>query len=160
MAAYNHIFSAVFPPPSDVAIPTPSTTPILGSSGFGESFGPPLSPEVTPVIGATEQIKWDRAWHSATTYLSLPHEPITAADTSQMEEMPRGKWLKPYSREVSRAIEYIISEDSYGFKLRKQLRKDDLLQWYFEEMGARHYVECVKPSLTQVISEGHLRRFV
>ena len=159
MAAYDRIFSAVFPPPCDVVIPTPAATPILGSSGFGESFGSPPSPEVTPVVGAAEQIKWDRAWHTATTYLSLPQEQITAAD-AQIEEMPRGKWLKPYTKEVSRAIEYIISEDSYGYQLRKQPKKDDLLKWYFEEMGARHFVECVRPSLKQVFSKGHLRRSI
>lgn len=158
MPAFDSVFSAVFPPASDVSIPTPSVTPVLGSSGFGESFGPPLSPEVTPVTGVTEQIKWDRAWHTATTFLSLPHEQITAVDAGQTKEIPRGKWFKPYTREVSRAVEYVVSEDSYGRQLRKQLGKEDLLRWYFEEMGVQHYIECVRPGLIQVFSEDHLKR--
>lgn len=154
MSAYDRVFSAVFPPASDIDLPTPATTPVLDSGDFGESASS-FTTETTPVTGADEQIKWDRAWHIATTYLSLPSGPITAANASQMLEASKETWLKSYTRGVSRAVEYVVSEDSYGHQLRRHLKKDDLVKWYFEEIGTRHYVECVKPSLIKVLSDDH-----
>ena len=155
MTGYDSVFSAVFPPPSDVNVPTPSATPIFGSDGFEESFSSSIPSETATVTGAAEQIKWDRAWHTATAYLSLPNVPITAAFAScalQNEETLKGKWLKPFTTEVSRAVEYVASENSYGRRLRKQLNKDDILQWYYEEMGTKHYLEYVRPGLVKVFS--------
>lgn len=150
MAAFDAIFAAVFPPASDVELPTPTATPVLGSSGFGESFGNTLSQDTTPVTGAAEQIKWDRAWHTATTYLSLPDDSITAAHARQSGDKLRGKWIKPFPPDVSVAISYVVSDSSYGCQLRKGLRKDDLFQWYFKEVGTRHYLAYVMPGLVKV----------
>lgn len=150
MANCDPIFAAVFPPASEVDLPTPHATPVLGSSGFGESFGNASSQDAGPITGAAEQIKWDRAWHMATTYLSLPNDPITAAHARQNEDKLRGKWIKPCPPDVSNAIAYIVSDSSYGRQLRKGLRKDDLFQWYFKEVGTRHYLSCVMPGLLKV----------
>ena len=157
MAAYERVFSAVFPPPSDVDHPTPTATPVVGSGGFEDSFGSTAQPESTPVTGAAEQIKWDRAWHTATTYLSLPKEELTAVHAKQSEENLKGKWIKPYPTEVSKAVAYVVSHDSYGYQLRRRWKKDDLLQWYFEEVGTRHYLEYVRPGLVKVYSEDRRR---
>lgn len=157
MAAYDRVFSAVFPPASDIGLPTPTSTPVLDSGDFGESSSSSTT-ETTPVTGAEEQIKWDRAWHTATTYLSLPNTQVTAINASQTLEASKETWLKSYNREVSRAVEYVVSEDSYGHHLRRHLKKDDLVKWYFEEIGTRNYVECVKPSLIEVFSEDYLTR--
>jgi anaphase-promoting complex subunit 2 len=150
MANYDLIFAAVFPPSTDVDLPTPAATPVLGSTGFGESFGNTASEDAAPVTGAAEQIKWDRAWHTATAYLSLPGEPITAAHARQSENTLRGKWIKPCSPDVSHAISYVVSESSYGRQLRKRLRKEDLFQWYLKEVGTRHYLDHVMPGLVKV----------
>lgn len=150
MATDDLIFAAVFPPASDADLPTPAATPVLGSSGFGESFGNVSSPNTAPVTGAAEQIKWDRAWHTATTYLSLPNDPITVAQARQDEDTLRGKWIKPCPPDVVKAITYIVSDSSYGRQLRKGLRNHDLLLWYFKEVGTRHYLACVMPGLLKV----------
>lgn len=149
MAAYDRVFSAVFPPTSDIDLATPAATAVLGSDGFRE---PPSSftTETNPLTGAEEQIKWDRAWHTATTYLTFPNVRITAANASQLLEASKETWSNSYTREVSRALEYVLSEDSYGRKIRRHLKKDDLVKWYFEKIGTRHFVECVKPSLIKV----------
>lgn len=157
MTAYERVFAAVFPPVADVDLPTPAATPVLGSSSFGEAFGSPLPQETTPVTGAAEQIKWNRAWHTATTYLTLPSDHITATHVKQDEQTLRGKWVKPFTAEISRAVTYIVSGDSYGRQLRKGAKKDNLLQWYFEAVGSRHYLEYVRPGLIKVFLEYHLR---
>lgn len=157
MTAYERVFAAVFPPVADIDLPTPAATPVLGSSSFGEAFGSPLPSETTSVIGAPEQIKWNRAWHTATTYLSLPNNHITAAHVKQDEETLRSRWVKPFTQEISRAVAYIVSDNSYGSQLRKGAKKDNLIRWYFEAVGSRHYLEYVRPGLVKVFLEYHLR---
>ena len=145
MALREKIFASVFPAPSEVGIPTPAATPVLGSSAFGESFGP-LSSSIG--TGAAEQIKWDRAWHTATDYLTLIDEPINA---NQDERTLKAKWIKPCPPQTQAAIQYILSDDSWGRRLRKD--KDDLLRWYFEEVILGHYVEHVLPDLSKVFDQ-------
>ena len=145
MAAYNKIFASVFPAPSDVDIPTPAATPVLGSSAFGEPFGSPTLSHSSNTSDAAEQVKWDRAWHSSTIYLSLPDEPIQA---DQNEKTLKERWIKPCPPQTKTAIQYILSEDSWGRQLRKD--KDDLLRWYFEEVVVGHYENHVFPNLLKV----------
>ena len=149
---HDHIFASVFPPPSEVNVPTPTATPILGSSGFGEPFGSQHTYASQPgtETGAAEQIKWDRAWHTATTFLSLRDEPI---NSEQDEETLKGRWIKPAEPETSKALAYLLSESSRGRQIRTESNSDDLLRWYFEEVVLEHYVKHVLPGLIQVIAE-------
>ncbi|KAL6714563.1 hypothetical protein ACLMJK_007988 [Lecanora helva] len=148
MSSYDRIFASVFPAPSEVDVPTPAATPILGSSAFGESFGSPNLSQSSNESGAAEQIKWDRAWHAATTYLALPSRPI---EPSQDEKTLKDKWIKPCPPETQRALHYILSEDSLGRQLRKN--KDDLLRWYFEEAVLGHFTEHVRPGLLKILRQ-------
>lgn len=145
MSAHDRVFAAVFPPACEFDYPTPK----IDSGSFGESFGSPFLPENNP---ATEQIRWNRAWHAATVFLSLPNVHITVEQARQAEEILRRTWFKSFTPEVSNAVKYVVSEDSAGHDLRKQLQKDNLLRWY-EEMGTRHYLEYVRPSLLTVRPE-------
>ena len=148
MTLHDRIFASVFPPPSEVAIPTPAATPVLGSSGFGESFGSQNNSQTGIESSAAEQIKWDRAWHTATTYLSLPDEPI---DADHDDRTLRARWIKPVHTETHKALEYVLSDDSRGIQIRKANDSDDLLRWYFEEVVLKHYIEHALPGLIQVI---------
>ncbi|CAF9903151.1 MAG: hypothetical protein ALECFALPRED_000148 [Alectoria fallacina] len=154
-ALHDQIFASVFPPPSEVDIPTPTATPILGSSGPGEPFGSQQTNISQPSFetGAAEQIKWDRAWHTATTFLSLRGEPI---DAEQDEETLKGRWIKPAEPETQRALSYLLSESSSGRLIRRESNTDDLLRWYFEEVVLEHYVKHVLPSLVQILRKGQV----
>ena len=145
----DRIFVSVFPPPSEVEIPTPTATPVLGSSTFGEPFGSQHTSvsQSGPETGAAEQIKWDRAWHTATTFLSLRDEPIY---TEQDEETLKSRWIKSADPETQRALAYLLSENSRGRQIRRGSDTDDLLRWYFEEVVLEHYVKHVLPGLIQV----------
>lgn len=145
MSAHDRVFAAVFPPATEFDTPTPE----IGSSGFGESFGSPFLPETSP---ATEQIRWNRAWHTATAFLLVPNVHITVEQAQEAKEILRRTWFKPFTLATSQAVKYVVSEESAGHLLRKQQRKDNLLRWY-EEMGTRHYLEYVRPSLLTVCSE-------
>ena len=149
-ALQDRIFASVFPPPSEVEIPTPTATPVLGSSAFGEPFGSQHTnaSQSGTETGAAEQIKWDRAWHTATTFLSLRNEPIY---TEQDEETLKSRWIKPADPETQRALAYLLSESSRGRQIRRGSDTDDLLRWYFEEVVLEHYVKHVLPGLIQVL---------
>ena len=151
MTAYDRVFAAVFPPPAAISVPTPTATPVLGSSAFGESFG-----SVTDTGGATaQQFRWDRAWHVATLFLLLPEEPITLAVATQDEEALKAKWIKQYTPEARSAITYVVSEDSGKHQPFTQHGKDDLIRWYKEEVIVRHYLEHVKSGLERVPLTGN-----
>ena len=156
MAAYERIFAAVFPPSADAIVPTPAATPILGSTGLSPSFEGIAFPEPEPQNSAEEQIKWDRSWHTATSFLSLPNELITIAHAKQSEDALKAWWLKPFRAETANAVSYIVSDESQGRRLRKGSLKDNLLQWYFEEVVCRHYVDYVLPTVTKV-NDGIIR---
>lgn len=145
MALHDTIFASVFPPPSEIDAPTPAATPVLGSSAFGEPFGSQSTSQLGVESGAAEQIRWDRAWHTATAFLVLPKEPI---DKDQDEETLRGKWIKPYLPQTQKALQYILTE-SRGHQTWKE--KDDLLRWYFENVVLAHYIENVLPGLVKVL---------
>lgn len=151
-ALHDRIFASVFPPPSKVDVPTPTATPILGSSGFGEPFDSQHTNASQPdtETGATELIKWDRAWHTATTFLTLRDEPILA---EQDEDTLKRRWIKVAELGTQNALAYLLSEDSYGRQIRRESDTDDLLRWYFEEVVLEHYVKHVLPRLIQVIAE-------
>ena len=148
----DRIFASVFPPPSEVEVPTPTATPILSSSAFGEPFASQYTnaSQSGTESGAAEQIKWDRAWHTATTFLSLRDEPI---HTEQDEKTLRSKWIKPAELETQRALAYLLSESSSGRQIRRGSNTDDLLRWYLEEVVLEHYVKHVLPTLTQVFPD-------
>ena len=151
MAVRQRSFSAVFPPSADVLVPTPTATPVLGSTGFSDSFGGPVASDAGAESSGAEQIRWDRAWHTATAYLSLPDKPITAAQATQDDASLRAQWIKPFTAEVANAVSYLLSEDSFGRQLRRHSTRDNLLEWYYEEIGSRHYVDYVRPGLLKVI---------
>lgn len=148
MSVQKRIVAAVFPPLPYATNPTPAATPVLGSNDHvGEAWIFPIEPE--PENLATQQIRRDRAWHTATTFLSLPAEPLTAAHASQGEEALRGKWIKPYTPDISNNVEYVIAPQSRGSQLRAVSPDDDLLEWYLEQVQ-RHYVRFVRPGVLKV----------
>ena len=151
MASRKRVFRAIFPSPSQASIPTPSSTPQLGSAAFaGSSFSLPDVSSTQDV--ATERIRWERSWHSATAFLSLPHLPIPVAHIIQNRTSSlSGEWLKVLTPEVSLSISYLVSEQSEGHRLRKSKKEDDLLEWYAQEVG-RHYTRFQLPPLLKVSS--------
>ncbi|KAL9048764.1 MAG: hypothetical protein Q9206_005864 [Seirophora lacunosa] len=140
MTAYDRIFAAVFPPPSESSLPTPKATPLVGTGGFEASAEVQTAIDWDTQDSATEQIQWERAWHTATTFLSLPNAELPPAHGPSNRDRLRGKWWKPCTPDVSSAISYLISPDSRARRSRRNQKQFDLMHWYFEEVGLRHYV--------------------
>ncbi|KAI4172780.1 MAG: hypothetical protein LQ343_003372 [Gyalolechia ehrenbergii] len=160
MTVYRRIFEAVFPPPSEASQPTPKATPVLGSAGF-EGFS-----EASFIIdwntqdNATEQIQWERAWHIATTFLSLPSEGLPPTDSDDDLARLDGKWQKPCTREIKAAIKYLVSPESQGASIRRHQQEHSLLHWYFEEAGLRHFVQYVRPQILKRLEKGNFAQAI
>lgn len=145
MALRKRIFEAVFPSATQAASPTPTATPLLGTGSFEGSFriASPASPDIKDT--ATETIKWERAWHTATAFLSLPvSEPLL-----DHHGITPSKWMINCPQEVHNSIAYLISEQSLGWTTITGRRQEELLDWYCYEVG-RHYTNLVLPGLLQV----------
>lgn len=155
MTAVDRIFTAVFPPPSEASLPTPKATPVLDTGTFEGTPEAHLDIDWEPQDSATEQVQWERAWHTATTFLSLPKEELPSAHGKENKNRLHGKWWKSCTPEISAAIKYLVSPDSRGLLLRQNQKQHDLLHWYFEEVGLRHYIHFVRPPLLQVPSSKH-----
>lgn len=156
MTAYERIFAAVFPPPSEASLPTPKATPLLDLGAFEGSAEAQTLIDWEPQDSATEQVQWERAWHTATTFLSLPSEELPPAHGESNRNRLHGKWWKTCTPEISAAIKYLVSPDSKGLLLRKTQMQHDLLHWYFEEVGLRHFVHFVRPPILEVFPDNHV----
>jgi anaphase-promoting complex subunit 2 len=144
MAARKRIFEAVFPSPSQKSLPTPQATPLIGTGSFvSSSFGEGDYQEDDTL----ESIKWERAWHNATEFLSLPNNPLTLEEAAQHDEVIRQRWVKQHTDAASKAIEYLLSHKTRGSK-----PDEDLLSWYTQEV-CRHYLEYQLVVVTNVLSQ-------
>ena len=153
MSSDDRIFDAVFPPPSDVDVPTPAATPVLGSSGFEPSSRSPKISQATVETVATEQILWDQCWHTATSFLALADRPI---NVHQDRDSLLREWIKPYTVEIRKALEHLVPGMLTG-RMRQSLSpRDDLLAWYFESAAFVHYVNHVLPSLLEVCPQSNV----
>ena len=153
MVAREHIFNAVFPSSTKDSTVTPSATPQLGSAPFGggSSFAYPDPEHLEVEDRATERIRWERAWHSATAFLSLRHASIPTVDDVQDDETLRRQYFKPCSSEVSSSIRYLVSERARGGRLLAGRQEEGLVDWYSQEVG-RNYIQYQLPQIHKVTS--------
>lgn len=148
-AARRRVFQSVFPPFSQSTVPTPSATPQLGSSQFGgfssfSDFEGPLDDE----DNVAEKIKWERAWHSATAFLTLPPVSVSVENDFEAESRIRQS-RKKFPPELSWSLAYLVSEQSPGRLRRSDNREDNLFDWYAQEVE-RNYIRYQLPQLLQV----------
>jgi anaphase-promoting complex subunit 2 len=151
----KRIFSSIFPDSSSVfTTPTPVATPVTSFTAPGHSFGGPQDDlsTLTQSSGATtvvaEHIKWNRAWHVATSFLGFKDEFITAGTADLDHNLLRATWIKPPQPEALNAIKYLVSSPRIGSSGISKL-EEDLVDWYIHEVR-RHYLSFVRPSIRLV----------
>lgn len=154
MARQKSVFNSVFPSSRlrDIA-PTPAATPVLDQGGFGQSFeestvpsGPPLSPDGSDAY--PEQIIWDRAWHSATSFLILPatelvtqnQAPDLAAFAAHYDEAPR---------HTTESIRYLTSKKRADSARERKTERESIILWYTDHVRG-HFLAYPKPALCRV----------
>ncbi|OJD22289.1 hypothetical protein ACJ73_06366 [Blastomyces percursus] len=146
----KRVFDSVFPPaPLSNISPTPVSSPVQSFTRPGETFDSGYSqqgahrssePEYVP-----EQVTWDRAWHTATSFLSIPDEGFRNSgdgddDETRDEETLLRRWAKgPPPQLVSDSLFYVGADSSPGRALRQASKEDDVKEWYLTEMR-RHFL--------------------
>ena len=155
MQSRKRIFSSVFPDSSSAfTVPTPVATPASSFVAPGQSFGglqtdPPPSPTQSPSSGfVADHIRWHRAWHTVTSFLSLPCEPITFRTANLDPSVLRAAWTKHPYPEILEATRYLlyISKQPPSDGL---LGGDDIVDWYIHEVRV-HFLTFVLPELQLV----------
>ncbi len=153
--AHQRVFASVFPASSLTStVPTPVATPNPSFVAPGQPFGGPLPhKDATSRNGdalnhVANQLQWDRAWHTVTSFLRLPDEMIPMAlgefDVSQLGR----KWIKSLNQETSQATAFLLSERSPGYDSLLGSGEDAIIEWYSSEIQ-RHYLAYIQPQVLQ-----------
>ena len=150
------VFASVFPVPAAVTTaPTPVATPDPSFVLPGQAFGGPVAAHgasfgglPSEPDGADEQIRLDRAWHTATSFLTLPRAALTAGRENVQDDGIYSKWFDPCPPDVGDAIARILSSRD---TTRGSTTPDDrdLVEWYTNEVR-RHFLEFVRPQVQEV----------
>jgi anaphase-promoting complex subunit 2 len=149
MQSRKRIFSSVFPDAFSYTIPTPVATPVASFIAPGQSFGAQTelatSTQSPTSSFVAEHIRWNRAWHTATSFLSLPGEPITFQTLNLGPTILQATWSKQPLPDAHEAIKYLLftskqssSDDSPN--------GDDLVGWYINEVRM-HFLAFVRPGI-------------
>jgi anaphase-promoting complex subunit 2 len=159
MRGRKRVFDSVFPSSRLKGLaPTPSATPVLGQTEFGQSFGGPdrFSFSSSPVEASDaypEQVIWDRAWHTATSFLTLPGLDFLQLAREQLDSFA-ARYSK-VSKNTLESIQYVASKRAEQSPGQKSDR-ENLMDWYSDHVQ-RHFLAYSKPSILQV-SSVHLHR--
>ena len=152
---HRHIFSAVFPTSAYTSTqPTPLATPETQFVSVGQSFGGgqdgrPSEHYKASSDPVTQQIYWDRAWHSATSLLSLPKEHISFHEPSQIGGLHE-RWNKArLSPASSGAIRHVLRPRNDRTPHNEDIYDASLVDWYGNEVR-RHFLAFVGPDLCGV----------
>ena len=110
MLSEGDVFSSVFGTNAALhTTPTPLATPLLGDTGFGQSFGGPATPakQLQNNSAAQSQVKRNLAWSTATRHLTL--------EGLKFETIIQGPKhsLRPkrHSRDVEEALDFLLNGD-------------------------------------------------
>ena len=144
MAAQKRMLNAVFPSSVYTTAPTPSATPLLGSSSLEGSFHLSQWDSQYDDTSVGDTIRWERTWHNVTAFLALPNQPVTLTDAANTDITANSKWFKKYTSHVPNGISFLVKN-----KQSRPDGQDDLIQWYFHKVG-RHFIDIQLPVILQV----------
>ena len=156
MAGRKRVFDSVFPSSrlKDLA-PTPAATPVLGQTEFVQSFGGPAfshtsySPSEASDL-YPEQIIWDRAWHSVTSFLALPQRDFV----ERLQQQDLNAFTTRYNKASKNVIEsfrYVASKLQERPVREKKVDHENVVEWYTDHVRG-HFLAYAKPSLSRVSS--------
>ncbi|EEP76142.1 conserved hypothetical protein [Uncinocarpus reesii 1704] len=128
----KRVFDSVFPP-----VPLSSIPPKPDATSIPSSIRSPAQQQSalpsSHIDAAPEQATWDRAWHTATAFLSIPDKKpsyCTASDEIS-DECLFQQWPRETlpSQSVIEALCYVGSDSSIGKQLRAGSKECDLQEW-------------------------------
>ncbi|KAF4996029.1 hypothetical protein FGRMN_4777 [Fusarium graminum] len=152
-ARKHKVFRSVFQ--TDVSSPTPSSTPIAAFTDQGAAFGGPSTssqhpPPPPPLFhqnlhDASDQVRWDRAWHVVTSKIQLP--------TSVAAEDSFGT-LPPASQDIDSSVHDSLALLLYPRRsLPQASHTEDIVLWHTHQVR-QHFIHHVMPLLSACASQG------
>jgi anaphase-promoting complex subunit 2 len=152
MAGRRRVFDSVFP---SSRLKDLAPTPVLAQTGFVQSFGGPAMSPISsspnePLNAYPEQVIWDRAWHSATSFLSLPGRNLVEQRRQQDLESLAAHYNKP-SKDAAASIRYVISHQRAEGARDRQTGHENIIEWYTDHVRG-HFLAYSKPFLLRVSS--------
>ena len=96
----------------------------------------------------TRRRRWNRAWHTATSFLSLPDELITFRTANLSPTVLQATWIKQPQPEALEAIKYLLFTSKQG-PSDCLSSGDDLVDWYIHEVRM-HFLTFVQPGINLV----------
>jgi hypothetical protein len=145
---------SVFPSSATTAsAPTPSTTPISAVTAPGESFGgpSPFPAQQSLLKDSNDPIQRElikhRAWHLATTYLTIPKERIESTTSAEA----RSRWIKAPEGDTLVALDILIALARRTPRVYEDQgdEESDIILWYMFEIDS-HFHHFVIPDLLSV----------
>ncbi|KAH7171144.1 hypothetical protein EDB81DRAFT_191770 [Dactylonectria macrodidyma] len=130
---------------------SPSSGPALGQYGAGAAAaGPPIPPpppHLAALHQASDQVRWDRAWHVVTSRIQLPSS-VAIEDSFGT--------LAPESQELDVDGDFLNSLSlvlNPSRALPQATHTDDILMWHTQQVR-QHFVHHVMPLLSACVSQG------
>ncbi|KAH7163253.1 hypothetical protein B0J13DRAFT_518488 [Dactylonectria estremocensis] len=136
-----------------VSLSSPSSGPALGQYGAdAAAAGPPMPPPPPPphlaaLHQASDQVRWDRAWHVVTSRIQLPSS-VAIEDSFGT--------LAPESQELDVDGDFLDSLSlvlNPSRTLPQATHIDDILLWHTQQVR-QHFVHHVMPLLSACVSQG------
>lgn len=137
------VFRSVFEP--QVSQPTP----LLPATEHGEPFGGPsaafLANTKRPDGPASDQVRWDRAWHVVTSRILLPSSVAVEDSFGTLATESQDLDDAFYS-----SVSLVLSPHTY---LPHAVHTEDILSWHTQQVR-QHFVNHVLPLLAACASQG------
>ena len=145
----RRVFDSVFAS-TKLTQPTPFATPTNDFTTPGQPFGGPIAAALVsqPAWHAhnedhhvSDQVRWDRAWHTATHFLCL--QPISA-DTDSLEALNSD--FQPPSSTVLEALHNVLDSQA---RLPLASHTEDIAEWHTRQ-ARHHFLSQTFPMIRQV----------
>lgn len=145
----KRVFNSVFPHPQNASDGTSKSLPFAYPTAPAVSDGHHRTlrtkegqQQLQVTEQSSEQATWDRAWQTATEYLSIGERAFSPGMTD--DNVDDQTMLKRFSkgspsRFVSNSIFYVAADASPGKALRIGLKQYDLQEWYMRQTR-RHFL--------------------
>uniref|UniRef100_L2G5K9 Anaphase-promoting complex subunit 2 n=1 Tax=Colletotrichum fructicola (strain Nara gc5) TaxID=1213859 RepID=L2G5K9_COLFN len=138
------VFKSVFD--TEISQPTPYSTPSKRFTAQSEPFGSP--PSTLPGIQSTEasdQVRWDRAWHVVTTRIQLPAS-VAAEDSFGTLATES----QDHDAEFHDSLSLVLHPERH---VQHATHTEDILSWHTQQVR-HHFAHHVLPLLSACNSYG------
>ncbi|KHN99857.1 Cullin [Metarhizium album ARSEF 1941] len=148
-ARKNKVLRSVFQ--TGISHPTPLLLPTLPGEPFGGPLSSPTSTStsrrdsISLLHTASDQVRWDRAWHAVTSKIQLPASVAAEDSFGSLPAEPREE-----DALLHQSLALVLDAPT---ALPRAAHTDDILRWHTHQVR-QHFVHHVLPLLAACASQG------